>query len=121
MPARQTERRKTRFLQAIDRGMSTIAAAGHAGVDRTTPYTWETNDPEFAALWRTIRDNRLRQLTDTALDIALEGDVPMIKFLITRLDRSTREEHPAIIGEVVITTQEAADGHTAAPFLTIDP
>jgi len=101
--------------------MSVVDATAHAGVNRTTPYTWETADPDFARIWAAIRSYRLRQLTDIALDTALEGDTNMMRFLINRYDKSTRDQ-VRTIGEILITTQEKAHdtGHPL-PFLTVDP
>ena len=121
MPKRTTDRSKHRFLQAIDRGMSVVDATAHAGVDRTTPYTWELTDPEFAALWSHVRNSRLRQLVDSSMDFALEGDTAMMRFLINRLDKSLRTATPTV-GEIIITAQEVPpDGSHPLPFLSVDP
>ena len=69
MPRRNTAQKKTRFLDAIERGQSVVEASDHATVDRTTPYKWEIADPDFAESWAIVRNIRLRQLPDTAMDL----------------------------------------------------
>lgn len=102
MPRRNTAQKKARFLQAIERDRNVTEAADYATVSRTTPYTWETEDPAFEEAWARVRDIRLRQLTDTATDVALEGDVTMLKFLISRLDHEAEKGQTATIGEIAI-------------------
>ena len=126
MPRRSTATRQRLFLQAIERGLTTTAAAAYAGVDRTTPYTWENLDPAFAATWARVRDIRTRQLTDTAMDLALEGDGHMIRFLLTRYDRRAEHQEAATVGEIVIypiseLSQEDRDGSApASSFITFE-
>lgn len=121
MPSRPTERNKSRFLQAIARGASVKSAASYAGVDRTLPYKWEHRDPDFAARWREARDSRLAQLKDTAFDLALEGNVALIRFLLDRYDRDPRKpiDEPAI-GEIqiVMPGSEPDDQQASHEFIT---
>ncbi len=121
MPRRNTDRKKTRFLEAIQRTLSVTDAADHAGVDRTTPYAWEAVDPAFAQAWAKVRDIRLRQLTDTAMDLALEGDGPLIRFLITRFDRAAASQEAQTIGEIAIIPFQEPDIDGPIPeFITIE-
>ena len=126
MPRRNTDQKKRRFLLAIERGMFVSQAAQYASVDRTTPYVWETSDPEFSQSWSRSREIRLRQLTDTAMDLALDGSEFMLRFLINRHDKRATNEEAATIGEISIQTAEAPSDElpTDSPvsdFLTFEP
>ena len=122
MPNLTTHQRKERFIAAIDRGMTVTQAAKHAGVDRTLPYKWEDQDPDFASLWATSRATRWAQLQDVALEIAINGNVQMIKYLYTRLaPKHTVDSTPP---EIVIIWPEGGptlDASTPPPFLTTSP
>lgn len=125
MPRRNTDKKKSRFLQAILRNRNVREATEYAGVDRTTPYTWENDDPQFAKAWAKTREIRLRQLTDTAVDLALEGSEFMLRFLINRYDKKSATEETATIGEIAILSAEApsdelSDDSPIADFITIE-
>jgi len=94
-------------------------AADYAGVDRTTPYTWEAEDADFAEEWEKVREIRDHQLLDTAMDVALEGQVDMLKFLITRYDKqeASREASQVIEIEMVGVDQ---DDEAPGDFITIE-
>lgn len=90
----RTAERKAAFLEGIHRGMTVQDAADYAQVHRTTPYVWEKRDQQFAETWRNIKTHRLQQLVDTAYDLALKGDVRLIKWLITRYEATTHQLQP---------------------------
>lgn len=101
--------------------MYVIDAAEYAGVDRTTVYKWETADPDFKGSWTIVRDIRLRQLTDTAMDRALESDNDLLKFLINRFDRQAANRETTAIGEIAILEyEEPEDGSEPPSFFTFD-
>lgn len=52
------ERRRLAFLRAFFATGSVSYAAACAGVDRTTPYSWRAQDPEFALAWEAGRFGR---------------------------------------------------------------
>lgn len=87
MPRRGAETRKRRFLEAILRGATIASAAEHAGVNRSTPYNWGRADAEFAMRWDEVRESRMPQLKDAAFELALEGNVQLMKFLINLYER----------------------------------
>ncbi|MBX9945353.1 MAG: hypothetical protein K2Y40_14815 [Reyranella sp.] len=49
------ERRRLAFLRAFCATGSVSYAAACAGVDRTTPYLWRAQDPDFATAWEAGR------------------------------------------------------------------
>ena len=85
--------KRQRFLSAIARGASVTDAAHVAGIDRTLPYVWARENPNFKRDWDEIRATRLQALTDTAFDLAMAGDVALIRFLIVRYE--TQAPRPA--------------------------
>lgn len=114
MPRRDTREKKRRFLDAIERGMTVVAAAEHAGVDRTLPYKWEGADPGFKAQWETARRSRLQALQDTAVDLALAGNVQLLKFLIQRFGGED-EVAAQGVGEVRIIMPGGDDNGSGDP------
>ena len=94
MPNLDTKTRKQRFLQAIESGSTVMRAADFTGVNSTEPYRWAQKDPEFAADWMAARDSRLARLKDTAFDLAMRGNVQLIKFLIARYEGTSEKEPP---------------------------
>ncbi|TAJ36723.1 MAG: hypothetical protein EPO55_21020 [Reyranella sp.] len=58
------ERRRLAFLRAFFATGSASYAAACAGVDRTTPYLWRAQDPEFAAAWEVGRSARRTHASD---------------------------------------------------------
>jgi hypothetical protein len=113
-----TTESKAFFLAAIRRGMKVTQAARYARVDRTTPYDWEATDPAFASTWEAIRAARPRMLVDTAFDVALEGNVAMLRFMI-HYQREQRQQHddPKPI-EIRIIRQEVQPDGTYKDFIT---
>jgi hypothetical protein len=117
-----TRRQKDRFIEAIERGMTVTDAAKYAGVGRTTPYRWQQEDPVFRRNWENVRLGRLQRLVDTAYDMALEGNVQLIKWLISRYEKTTQtqENQPAqlcIIHVPSVPSGEAlsgAEGHVSS-------
>ncbi|MEE8465784.1 MAG: hypothetical protein V3S68_04850 [Dehalococcoidia bacterium] len=123
MPRPTTNKKKAKFLVGIERNMFVIDAAKYASVDRTTPYKWEIQDPEFAQHWADVRQMRLSQLTDTAVDRALHGSDDLLKFLITRFDRQAEGGKSTTIGEIaIIEYEERPDDDDGPPpeFFTFD-
>ena len=121
MPRRRTEQKKKAFLEAIQRGLYVTDAADHAKVDRTTPYAWEREDKTFRSDWELVRDLRPRQLTDTAMDLALEGDTDMLKFMINRFDRQSVSRERQTVAEIaIIPAKEAEDGQPSPSFITLE-
>jgi len=119
MPRRDTPAKKARFLVGVARLPYVSKAAEYAGVDRTTPYTWEMEDDDFADEWAKVRELRMPQLVDTAMDVALEGQVDMLKFLITRYDKqeaSRERTHVVEIEMVGVDPNDDAPGE----FITIE-
>jgi len=115
VPRRNTRQQKARFLEAVARLPYVTDAAAHAGVNRSTPYDWEKDDPEFAADWAAVRAIRLRQLTDTAMDYALDGNSELMRFLILRFDRQAEGRETNQVSEIAIleyeeTTHDDEDG-----------
>ena len=89
MPNYETDNHKRRFLQAILRGDSVSLAARYAGVHRTLPYHWAKADSDFAQSWQEAGASqaRLALAIDTVFDLAIAGNVHLLKFLIDRFDR----------------------------------
>ena len=94
MPNLDTKTRKQRFLQAIECGSTVIRAADFTGVNPTEPYRWSQKDPEFAAARKAARDSRLARVKDTAFDLAMRGNVQLIKFIIARYEGASEKEPP---------------------------
>jgi len=113
-----TSENKHRFIEAIRRGMKVGQAARYAHVDRTTPYDWESNDTTFAVAWTEARAARDRMIVDTAVEVALSGNVPMLKFLLQF--KASRHQQPQPM-EIHIIPQEATPDATAKPFFTRTP
>ena len=95
-------KKKARFLEAVSRGMTITAAANYAVVDRSMPYKWEQQDPIFREAWQREIHDALHQLTDRAQELAMEGNVQLLKFLIHRLDAQTVLDSATAVGK---TTQ----------------
>src|SRR4051794_34673123 len=73
-PARNiTAEHRGKFLEALASGLSIAGAAAEAGVDRTTPYKWRDDDPEFAKAWTVAYDAGTDRLEDEALRRATVG------------------------------------------------
>ena len=94
MPNLGTKTRTQRFLQAIESGSTAVRAADFTGVNPTEPYRWAKKDPEFAASWKAARDSRLARVKDTAFDLAMRGNVQLIKFLIARYEGAPEKDPP---------------------------
>jgi hypothetical protein len=120
MPSKQTTTAegKALFLQAIHRGMKVKQAAKYAHVDRTTPYDWELRDPDFAKSWAETRATRPRMIEDTVFEIAVEGNVPLLKWLI-HFQRNRREQPQPL--EIRIIQQEVLPDGSHQDFFTISP
>lgn len=111
---------KRQFLDGIERGMSVKKAAHHAGIHRTTPYTWEIHDPTFKRDWNEIRALRLRRAIDAAYEVAIdEQNVPMLKWLINRYESQDREQPTPITIRVI--QQEATEDGSHQDFITTSP
>ena len=120
MPRVTTKGRKSLFLQAIANGDRVIDAAKYAKVDRTLPYIWAKKDKEFLKRWDDIRETLLPQLKDSAFELAREGNVQLLKFLIARYEQaSTPAEEQQPIGEIRII-MPTADSQPQEDFLTIE-
>lgn len=104
-------------MEAVARLPYVTDAAAHAGVNRSTPYDWAKEDPQFAADWAAVRDIRVLQLTDTAMDYALDGNTELMRFLITRFDRQAENRASEHITEIAILEYEepADDDDDGAP------
>lgn len=112
MPKPSTREQKDRFLAAVERGESVQDAAALARVDRTTPYLWEQKDPLFRRLWQEARLSRLARLKDTAFDLAMAGDVTLIRFLLSRYEPAPLPPAPTRAEIVIHTDIHTADIHT---------
>ena len=111
MPNLDTKTRKQRFLQAIESGSTVIRAADFTGVNPTEPYRWAQKVPESTAVWKAARASRLARLKDTAFDLAMRGNLQLIKFLVARYEGTSEKEPPQ-----PIVTQ-----HTVLPAASLPP
>ena len=115
--------RRQLFLQAIARGATVKEAAAAARVDRTTPYQWAKENANFKRDWEEVKRTRLHQLQDTAFELAMEGDVQLIKFLLVRWEAQERshlqEQEPRQVHLTIRTQGETDDNHPARPFIEI--
>ncbi len=55
---------KTKFIAALERGLSVGGAARRAGLSRATVYAWAERDIAFARAWREAREVGLDELQD---------------------------------------------------------
>jgi transposase len=117
MPTRATRNKRASFLEAIRRGCTVAAATEHARVDRTLPYVWEKEDPQFARHWQEARDSRLTQLKDTAFDLALAGSEGMIRYLLNRYEHIDEKETTLKQIEIIMPGGTPNDGQD---FITLN-
>ena len=77
--------RKSRFLAAIQLGVSVAEAARWVGIPRTTLYRWRRNDPEFAWAWDNPKEQNpmVRSLEFEAFKRALNGNDRLLVFLLS--------------------------------------
>jgi hypothetical protein len=113
-----TTESKALFLEGIHRGMTVTKAAKHAHVDRTTPYDWENTDPDFRRHWDEARATRPRMIVDKAFEIGLQGNVPMLKFMLQYQRTEHQEPRPV---EVRIIPQEVLPDGSHQDFITTGP
>ena len=80
--------RKSRFLAAIQLGVSVAEAARWVGIPRTTLYRWRRNDPEFAWDWDNPKEQNpmVRSLEFEAFKRALNGNDRLLVFLLKSYD-----------------------------------
>ena len=83
-----TAKLKQRFIKEIECGSTVGDAALAIGVQRPTLYRWANADPAFADAWDQARNGPIPylRLLDTACDLAIEGDVELLKFFVERHD-----------------------------------
>lgn len=63
---------KTKFIAALERGLSIGGAARRAGLSRATVYAWAERDVEFARAWREARNAGLDAIEDSILAASLK-------------------------------------------------
>ena len=103
---------KTRFLAAIQLGVSVVEAARWVGISRRTLYRWRHSDPEFARAWdNPVKDNPMvLSLEFEAFKRAINGNDRLLVFLL-------RSYHPDIFNErrrIELRDREARDESDAA-------
>ena len=75
--------KKFKFLRSPPkRRFSIREAATIAGVDKTTPYRWCEQDPDFAQAWRESRNTLLENLEMVAYQRASKGSERMLALLL---------------------------------------
>ena len=60
--SRHADARKAAFLNAFAKGGNVSAAARAAEVNRSTPYGWRDEDPDFAAAWDVAEQESIDRL-----------------------------------------------------------
>ena len=85
-------------------------ACKQAGIGRTAAYKARKNDPEFARQWTETLDAAVDDLETTALKFALQGNVPLIMFLLKShrpqvYSRPEQHQH-AVLGRIVILPEK---------------
>lgn len=103
---------KTRFLAAIQLGVSVVEAARWVGISRRTLYRWRHSDPEFALAWdNPVKENPMvLSLEFEAFKRALNGNDRLLVFLL-------RSYHPDIFNErrrIELRDREAREESDAA-------
>ena len=86
--------KKFRFFRARQRGATIREAAAITGVDKTTPYRWCEQDPEFAQAWRESRNTLLQNLEIQAFHQALHCDRTLLMFLLKSYKPETFNQRP---------------------------
>lgn len=79
-------RRRLAFLRAFFATGSASYAAACAGVDRTTPYLWREQDPEFALAWEAGRSARRTHTADRPTQPIARMNDKMLMYEIRRLE-----------------------------------
>lgn len=90
----RTIAKKSKFLRARRNGATIREAAAFAGVDKTTPYRWCDQDPEFAQAWRESRDSLVEDLEMQAFQQAFRGDRTLLMFLLKSYKPETFNQRP---------------------------
>jgi hypothetical protein len=106
----RTARWKKRFLDALRESPHIGLACAAAGIGRTAAYEARKNDPAFSAQWQETLDASLDDIEVKAVHLALQGNVPLIQFLLKAHRRNVygdRTEHQHLLaGKVVFMLPE---------------
>lgn len=111
MPIQRTASRKAKFIRAIERNAHVTDAARLAGIDRSLPYKWASDDKTFAHAWDMARARRIPQLKDRAFEEAMEGDKPMLRFLLEKYDVEASTTNQVDTIRIILPTDEGVDEH----------
>jgi transposase-like protein len=119
---RSTAERKRIFLDGVTRGSSVSEAAGHAGVARSTVYSWRERDLQFVKDWGAAEEVLVGDLERKAYELAKDGNVRMLIWLLERHDRAEAhggdEEDEGVVGVVeVIGLEDGGDGDGFITFV----
>lgn len=69
----QADASRKRFLEAFALNANVSAAAAAAGIDRSTPYKWQADDPEFKEAWEQAEQQAIDRLEAAAYARAVDG------------------------------------------------
>ena len=104
-PNNRTARWKRRFLDALRESPHIGLACAAAGIGRTAAYDARKNDPAFSAQWQETLEASLDDIETKAVHLALQGNVPLIQFLLKAHRRGIygdRTEHQHLLAGKVI-------------------
>src|SRR5947209_1613560 len=83
-----------RFLVGLAETGSVRGGAESARIHRATAYKRRAVDAKFAAAWAEVEEGVVERLEETALSLALDGEVRLIEFLLkARRPNIYREQH----------------------------
>ena len=88
-----------RFLDGLAKTGTVRGGAAAARIHRATAYKRRGTDEQFAAAWADVEEGVVERLEETALSLALAGDVKLIEFLLkARRPNTYREQHRIELG-----------------------
>jgi hypothetical protein len=61
------------FISALQEKPNVRRACAHAGLDRSTPYVWRANDPDFRQAWDSALEDNHDEVEGSLYDMAVSG------------------------------------------------
>lgn len=98
------------WLEALRETGTVVGACEIAGIDRSTPYRERQANEDFALAWHDIEHETTDLLEKTAVQIALEGNVTMLIFMLKcrKPEVYTERHHLEHSGQVSLLDLERA-------------
>jgi len=91
--ASQKKKRQDRFILAFQMTASISSACAKSGIDRSLFYDWKKNDLEFLTRFEDLDMALTDKLESKAVDLAMDGETPVLMFLLrARLPGKYREK-----------------------------